>query len=590
VRVKVVVERFSSNPGMTFEARQAVEKALRTLAEWLEQGGLGEAKVDLANVDLELPMTMTGAGAATAHLVIAEKIAVHLRGAMSTSGGGDPVVVEAGGSVNGGGLVETIRSAGTHKGNFGYFNQELFARTSNKKNLNLSDAGLGPKVEQREAIDQELVTASWDQLSRALRSAQYDLLSTKGQRAREGYPTRAELASESARATELAKALAPLVVEHLKKIGVAAQVDPNDGAFVLITPENGGSKLNKIAASLQHNQGVALKVDCKSKIEEPRELGYYQWRTKTLVMDFEEGVASGKVSDTMLHEVVHSYQALLRESGLDPTTSLEAHVTRGYGQLPSGMDMYHQRFGVAFQDFYSTFMSTEELLTFSRDLRNAAAPELRGEVPRTLTAQLASSLRSQARMLVSICSNVIGVAERMKPRLKTTAATGKEEGEEFSVGEQKDGFTGKRYESADLGKGTFPWRVQELAQGGGLDDLKAISDREGKSGVGKLFSSGAEAREAKMRIAARILEKLEVLHEAALLIVRIAGVLYSEVAKLEAGRDVLTVQGVHTLRGLTGWPGYIARLANAPELSMAERLAAVRDQKRRVDAALGPAA
>lgn len=586
--MKVVVERFTSNPGMTSDAQQAVKRALQTLAEWFEQGGLGEAKVDLANVDLELPLTMAGAAAATAHLVIAEKIAVQLRGAMATGDGG-PVVVEAGGNVAGGGLVETIRSAGTQKGNFGYFNQELFARISKtKQSLNVSKTGLGEKVELREAVDQELVRASWDELNRALRSAQYDLQRTIGQRARERAPTRAEVESEDAKATELARALAPLVVEHLKKIGVAARVDPNDGAFVIVTPENGGSKLNKIAASLQHNQGVALKVDCKSKIQEPLELGYYQWRTKTLVMDFEEGVASGKVSDTMLHEVVHSYQALLRESGLDPTTSLEAHVTRGYGQLPTGMDMYHQRFGEAFRDFYSTFMSTEELLTFSRDLRNSAAPKLRGEVPRPFTAELSNTLYSQARMLIGICSNVIGVAERMKPRLKTTAATGKEEGESFSVGEQKDGPTGKLYESADLGKGTFPWRIQELAQGGGLDDLKAISDREGKSGVGKLFSSGAEAREAKKRIAARILEKLEVLHEAAALILRIARVIQSEVGRLKADKDVLTVQGVHTLRGLSGWPGYIARLANAPELSMAERLAAVQDQKARAEAALGP--
>jgi len=573
VRVKVVVERFTSNPGLTFEAQQALKKALHTVAEWFEQGGLGDAKVDVASIDVDLPVTMARADSPAAHLAIAEKIAVSLRSSVAAAHG-DPVVVQGGQTTAGGRIVETIRTAG-RQGWLNYYDSDLMSRiAAGKKRPRLAEGDLGPKLAMRPMNEAE-VAASWDELRRIIQAA-HEEYSRETQHIRKWQ-------EKEDKASKIAAEVAPKVVEHLRKVGVTASLDAAQPWFVVVAPENGGSRLNTIALSLLRNQGVTLKIDCRSKIQEPRELGYYQWRTKTLAMDFEEGVAEGKVSHTMLHEVIHSYQALLREAGIDPTTSLEAH-----GKLPTGLTAYQGRFG-RWNDFYSTFMSTEELLTFSRDLHTTSARQLRGEAPRTVAADLRNTLVHQAQMLRGICGNVIGVAERAIPRLRATATTGKED-EHVDMGTHVDKDTGKTFESVNL-PSDYHWRLQELAVAEGAgDDVKAIAERKEKSFLGKVFSSATEAKEARMRVASRMLEKLEVLQAAGNLINELARLIEREAYTLEAGKDVLTTQGVHTLRGLAGWPGYIARLANAPELSPKERLAAVQEQRRRFDAVVGPLA
>lgn len=580
--MKVVVERFTSNPGMTADARRAVEKALQTVAEWFEQGGLGDAKVDVASIDIDLPVTQARADSPAAHLAIAERIAVSLRSSVAAAHG-DPVVVQGGQTTAGGRIVETIRTAG-RQGWLNYYDSELMSRiAAGKKKPRLAEGDLGPKLAMRPMNEAE-VAASWDELRRIIQAAHEDYSRSL---------TRADKWSQrEEKAGKIAAEVAPKVVEHLRKVGVTAAVDASQPWFVVVAPENGGSRLNTIALSLKRNQGVTLKIDCRSKIQEPRELGYYQWRTKTLAMDFEEGVAEGKVSHTMLHEVVHSYQALLREAGIDPTTSLEAH-----GRLPTGLRAYQQKYGSQYvngwtgehswTDFYDTFMSTEELLTFSRDLHSTTSKDLRGEAPRTVETGLRNALLSQSRMLKGICSNVIGITERAIPRLRTTATTGKDD-DHVEMGNLVDKDTGKSFETTKLGASDYNWRIQELAVAEGAgEDAKTIAERKEKSFLGKVFSSATEAKEARKRVAARMLEKLEVLQVAGNLIFKLAGVIEGEASSLEAGKDVLTTQGVHTLRGLAGWPGYIARVANAPELSPKERLAAVEEQRRRFEATVG---
>ncbi len=354
---------------------------------------------------------------------------------------------------------------------------------------------------------------------------------------------------------------AQVISRHLTRIGVEHTLE---GLRIVVAPVRGKSRLNEVAEGLKRRYGTILMFDLHARMidKSMREaLGYHDASQHALQTDL-DSLMSGKVTTTMLHEIHHvSEHYKTTRDGVSSFTSLSVSAHARYA-LPSG------------GGFYDTYMSLEELSTWTREIRQ----EVSERVPKNggvYTSAAHRAFREQLSGLRALIGNTLAVTQRMRPLLTKWAEGGGEADPETSP------FTAKgERATANFNASAGFWKLQTLQT---PEQVAAGAEAPGKESVAKFWRMGKDKKarlawEQRWRreTAKVMLGHVEVAEKVAETLSHLVAGIEQELAQLRPDEDVLTPEGARALRDLTSWLGYIVRVANpkSPEQfgNMQERL------------------
>lgn len=325
---------------------------------------------------------------------------------------------------------------------------------------------------------------------------------------------------------------------HLQRRAVAFR---QEGTTFVIKPEREGSQLNILAwtARKKIHSKFDMVYDARKMLVDGQAVGSFNSDDHRLYLDT-RSIAWARPSGTALHELHHAYLYKRIDAGQDSIVNLQMRSTLRDASDPRSM------VPMSSSGMYTGYMSTQELSTFTKQPRQVLGLHLRSGP--TWTAALQTDLDNYLNKLEHVAIQSKEVPDKLIPELER--------------------FLGGSNPAVKVKDGED---IYFTAHDQGLHHRITVQTTATKT-------------KTDQDLARDLLAKLQLLRTVAAAVLAQLPVIRRELARLPEGASLSPIE-VQRLKDLTGWPGYVMRVATG-DLTLAEKMAELERQKAIADQAL----